>query len=670
MLYGATLTSTSSGYLQFSYAIGGGTTNTPGLLPGSYSDIFSTQTTDYGIQNGPTGNYGMNWVQNTSVVSTNWGDVSMSASGQYQLVTLGPGNFLYISSNYGVTWTSTGSTGSWNTVAISASGQYQIAGPSNGNIYISSNYGSTWTSTNTGVGNKNYSGIAISASGQYQTAIGVNFIYISSDYGKNWILTVSSLASGFVAMSASGQYQTAVVTGGYIYISRNYGLTWSQDTSVGSIYDWLGVAMSASGQYQIASILGGNIYISTNYGVTWTSTASSQNWRGVSMSASGQYQVGVVSSTGNIYISSNFGTTWTSTNTGVGGKNWQSVAMSASGQYITAVPQASGECIYTCYNSINMPGVINVGGYSGTISGVTGIAGSIFYDTTTSTLKYTTGTTWRDISSLSSSGFTTGGNIYAAGATFSGTVTANTFNALSDYRIKENVQNIDLTHYNVNNLRPVNYYNKILKKPDIGFIAHEVQEEFPFLVSGDKDAESYQSLNYTGLIGLAIQEIKDLKEQTKKMNHLLELNEKLVSLGDIDLCGNYLTNIEGFHFMDGSIQNTGYNTTTQTTVDTNVDIYEIKKNNNYINKSPNGFITWNIYVDNFTSTHDGTIFYFINSTGNTQDFYFKGDANLMLYDIDNRKLDVTNKITIESTRINILYINNGTPQIEMYILNK
>jgi hypothetical protein len=217
--------------------------------------------------------------------------------------------------------------------------------------------------------------------------------------------------------------------------------------------------------------------------------------------------------------------------------------------------------------------------------------------------------------------------------------------------------------------------NKILNKTDIGFIAHEVQEEFPFLVSGNKDDESYQSLNYTGLIGVAIQEIKDLKEQTKKMNHLLELNEKLVSLGDIDLCGNYLTNIEGFHFMDGTIQNTGYNTTTQTSTDTNVDIYEIKKNNHYINKSSSGFITWNIYVDNFTQSHDaqshdGTAFYFINSTGNTQDFYFKGETNLILYDIDNSKLDVTNRITIESTRIKILYTNNGTPQVEMYILNK
>jgi hypothetical protein len=419
--------------------------------------------------------------------------------------------------------------------------------------------------------------------------------------------------------------------------------------------------MSASGQYQIASYSGDYVTLSTNYGTSWSTAILLDN-----------------------LASQIYG-----------------IAMSASGQYITA--GVANGYMYTSYNSINSQGVINVGGYSGTISGVTGIAGSIFYDTSTSTMRYSNGSAWNEFSSSSgytsifssvvratgfttggnviasggfysstvhSTGFTTGGSIIASSGTINGTLNATTFNATSDYRVKENVQNIDLNQYNVNNLRPVSYVNKLLNKRDIGFIAHEVQEEFPFLVSGNKDDESYQSLNYTGLIGVAIQEIKDLKEQTKKMNHLLELNEKLVSLGDIDLCGNYLTNIEGFHFMDGTIQNTGYNTTTQTSTDSNVDIYEIKKNNHYINKSPGGFITWNIYVDNFSQSHDGTIFYFINSTGNTQDFYFNGETKLILYDIDNSKLDVTNRITIDSTRVKILYTNNGTPQVEMYILNK
>jgi hypothetical protein len=151
----------------------------------------------------------------------------------------------------------------------------------------------------------------------------------------------------------------------------------------------------------------------------------------------------------------------------------------------------------------------------------------------------------------------------------------------------------------------------------------------------------------------------------------LELNEKLTSLGDIDLCGNYLTNIEGFHFMDGSTQKTGL---TQTTIETRTtttafDICEIKRNNHYINKSSSGVITWNIYVDKFSPTIDATMFYFINNTGQSQQFYFIGDpTNTNIYDPENNKLDVNTVVTIESSRIRILYTtSNHFTEKEMYI---
>ena len=419
MSYGATLTATSNGYLRFAYAIGGGTTNTPGLLPGSYSDIFATQTTDYGIP-GPTGNYGRNWIQDTSVGSTRtWNSVAISSSGQYQTATVfnAPSNgYIYISSNYGVTWTSTNTaigSKNWTNLAISSSGQYQVANISGGNIYISSDYGVTWTSTET---TRNWSGLAVSASGQYQSATVSNgYIYISSNYGATWRQDTSVGSTknwNRIAVSASGQYQTAVVfVSGYIYISSNYGVSWtSTNTGIG-LNNWYAVSVSASGQYQSATLTTGNIYISSNYGVTWKSTASSRTWFGIAVSASGQYQCAIAYNN-NIYISSNYGETWTSTATT---RNWQGVAMSASGQYITAV--VPDNYIYTCYNTINAQGVINVGGYTSG-SGVTGIAGSIYYDTTTTTMKYSNGSTWRDIASLSSSGFTTGGSIVGSTAIF------------------------------------------------------------------------------------------------------------------------------------------------------------------------------------------------------------------------------------------------------------
>ena len=52
-------------------------------------------------------------------------------------------------------------------------------------------------------------------------------------------------------------------------------------------------------------------------------------------------------------------------------------------------------------------------------------------------------------------------------------------------------------------------------KKDFGLIAHELQEIYPFLVSGEKDGETHQSVNYIGLIALLIKEIQELKSRVK-----------------------------------------------------------------------------------------------------------------------------------------------------------
>jgi hypothetical protein len=95
-----------------------------------------------------------------------------------------------------------------------------------------------------------------------------------------------------------------------------------------------------------------------------------------------------------------------------------------------------------------------------------------------------------------------------------GTLQAISFNATSDYRIKHNVHSLcDDASFNVDVLKPVSYLNTQLGKPDIGFIAHEVQEHYPYLVNGEKDGKEMQTLNYTGIIGILTKEIQELKKK-------------------------------------------------------------------------------------------------------------------------------------------------------------
>ena len=111
------------------------------------------------------------------------------------------------------------------------------------------------------------------------------------------------------------------------------------------------------------------------------------------------------------------------------------------------------------------------------------------------------------------------GNLYVTGtASYINVLTTGTLNGVSDYRIKENVVSLDKTVV-VDSLKPIYYVNKITNSHDFGFIAHEVQEHFPSLVTGEKDGEKLQSINYTGFISILVKEIQELKERVLSLEN-------------------------------------------------------------------------------------------------------------------------------------------------------
>ena len=98
-----------------------------------------------------------------------------------------------------------------------------------------------------------------------------------------------------------------------------------------------------------------------------------------------------------------------------------------------------------------------------------------------------------------------------------GTCRATTFVSGSDYRLKTNIKPLLRS---IDDLKPLEY--DLGDKHDMGFIAHEVQEVFPFLVHGTKDGTEMQSLNYTGFIALLVKEVQELKKENKLIREKLE----------------------------------------------------------------------------------------------------------------------------------------------------
>jgi hypothetical protein len=98
------------------------------------------------------------------------------------------------------------------------------------------------------------------------------------------------------------------------------------------------------------------------------------------------------------------------------------------------------------------------------------------------------------------------------------------FNVTSDYRFKDYVTPIKETTYSVDHLKPIVYQNKYNKTTNMGFLAHELQEHIPFLVTNQKDDEKgHQTINYDGLIGLCVKEIQDLKRELKEIKAFLQM---------------------------------------------------------------------------------------------------------------------------------------------------
>jgi hypothetical protein len=82
----------------------------------------------------------------------------------------------------------------------------------------------------------------------------------------------------------------------------------------------------------------------------------------------------------------------------------------------------------------------------------------------------------------------------------------------SDYRVKTNVTDLDGS-YTVDKLVPIQYDNILSNKHEFGLIAHELQDVYPELVKGEKDATEYQRVNYNGLIGVLVKEVQELKRR-------------------------------------------------------------------------------------------------------------------------------------------------------------
>ncbi|MDG3582056.1 tail fiber domain-containing protein [Galbibacter pacificus] len=100
------------------------------------------------------------------------------------------------------------------------------------------------------------------------------------------------------------------------------------------------------------------------------------------------------------------------------------------------------------------------------------------------------------------------GNVYAAG-----------FFENSDKRLKENIQPLTEGLKTLEKINTYSYSWKKNNKEDIGVIAQEIEEILPIAVNTDDSEEGMKSVNYTKLIPVLINAVKELSEEVKQLKN-------------------------------------------------------------------------------------------------------------------------------------------------------
>ncbi len=254
---------------------------------------------------------------------------------------------LYVSSNYGSSWTFVPLVGYWYKVSISDNGQYMLAVEQYGKAYSSSNYGASWSELSTGI--NPYRGAAISGNGQYQmlAIYSTNVqseVRISTNYGASWSsVEFGSFGVNSCAIDNSGS--NFYVGGGgspVVYKSTNQGASWSIVYSTSNFQAFVSdINCTADGSKIVAPTFGqvGALLKSNNYGSSWVATGTTGVWKSASVNTDIPVPLNIPTSyvvtEVNGYLQKSVGTD-VHTNTSAGIREWTSVSNSDNGQYILA----------------------------------------------------------------------------------------------------------------------------------------------------------------------------------------------------------------------------------------------------------------------------------------------------------------------------------------------
>lgn len=277
--------------------------------------------------------------------------IACNSTGQY--VTFVADSVIYVSTNYGSSFTSTAVSNYMYAVTMSSSGQYQLAvstGVPASGIYVSSNYGSTWTlkltSTTLNAG-RWFQSVCMDSTGQYMYCSGGGGAglasHISSDYGNSFSSAggIENRVSATINNSTYKVIATSSFTGvrGFQTVTLpSTTETFISNSNVPTTY--INVRITSDGGNNVFFTKSSTGYYSSDGGSTFGSAISlPTTFINVWYSSSTGYLWANTSTT--IYLSKNNGTTWTTYTTALTNIYGMNISSDGTRMYILTLNSSS-----------------------------------------------------------------------------------------------------------------------------------------------------------------------------------------------------------------------------------------------------------------------------------------------------------------------------------------
>jgi imidazolonepropionase-like amidohydrolase len=248
--------------------------------------------------------------------------ISFAASGTNLFAGTGGGG-VFLSTNNGTNWTSTGLTRDWVT-ALAVSGTNLFAGTGDSGVFLSTNNGTNWTST--GLTRDWVTALAVSGTNLFAGTFGGG-VFLSTNNGKDWTAVNKGLRKHYInALAVSGTNLFAGTWGGGVFLSTNNGTSWTAVNS--GLTNPLINALAVSGTNLFAGTEGSGVFLSTNNGTNWASTGlTNTNVFALAVSGTNLF-AGTYG--GGVLLSTNNGTSWTAVNNGLTNTNVFALAVSGT----------------------------------------------------------------------------------------------------------------------------------------------------------------------------------------------------------------------------------------------------------------------------------------------------------------------------------------------------